>query len=241
VWPFSPFHAFDQDAITDSRLYAFASINSLGPIQILARLEALSEDLDLRYVNIPALAESIMRGVFPHVTTSEIDTLAAETAASMSTQHPDYAKLASRICTSHNHKVTPSLFSEAIRVLNDNGDGFVDPQLADLVQRRADEIDAKVNSTRDLSLTYFGFKTLERAYLLKTELGQVVERPQYLLMRVALGIHCISHGTASDEDADLQAAFETYDLMSEGFFTHASPTLFHAGTTVFLLSGTNVG
>lgn len=208
----------------------YRSCYRIHPVQILARLMALSDGLDLRYVNIPALAESILRGVFPHVTTSEIDTLAAETAASMSTQHPDYAKLASRICTSHNHKVTPSSFSEAIRILNDNGNGFIHHRVADLVQRRADEINAKVNCTRDLTLTYFGFKTLERAYLLKTELGQVVERPQYLLMRVALGIHCTLE-TSSDEEADLQAAFETYDLMSQGYFTHASPTLFHAGTT----------
>ena len=93
----------------------------------------LSEGLDMRYVNIPALAESILRGVFPHVTTTEIDTLAAETAASMSTQHPDYATLASRICTSHNHKVTPSTFSEAIQILDAHGNGFIDSQLADLV------------------------------------------------------------------------------------------------------------
>jgi ribonucleoside-diphosphate reductase alpha subunit len=162
------------------------------------------------------------------VTTSEIDTLAAETAASMSTQHPDYAKLASRICISHNHKVTPASFSEAIKILYDDGNGFIHNKIADLVHRHADDINAKVNSTRDFSLTYFGFKTLERAYLLRTERGLVVERPQYLLMRVALGIHCFL-GNKSEEES-LQEAYETYDLMSRGYFTHASPTLFHAGT-----------
>ena len=193
-------------------------------------MTALAEGLDQRYVNIHALAESILRGVFPHVTTSEIDTLAAETAASMSTQHPDYAKLASRISISHNHKVTPSTFSEAMEILHDGGKGFIHDKVAELVQRCSEQINAKVNSTRDFSLTYFGFKTLERAYLLKTEEGLVVERPQYMLMRVALGIHCILYGNSSEEES-LQAAFETYDLLSEGYFTHASPTLFHAGTT----------
>jgi ribonucleoside-diphosphate reductase subunit M1 len=163
------------------------------------------------------------------VTTSEVDILAAETAASMSTQHPDYAKLASRICISHNHKVTPSKFSDAIRILHNDGHGFIDDEIFKLVQHRADDIDAKVNCLRDYTLSYFGFKTLERAYLLKNENGAVIERPQYLLMRVALGIHCLQN--VESEDASLQAAFETYDLMSEGYFTHASPTLFHAGTT----------
>jgi ribonucleoside-diphosphate reductase alpha subunit len=188
----------------------------------------LSDGLDKRYVDIPALAESIILGVYPNVTTSEVDTLAAETAASKSTQHPDYAKLAARIAISHNHKVTPDSFSHAIEILYANGAGFIDTRIADLVKRRAGEINAKVDCTRDFTLTYFGFKTLERAYLLKTETGIVVERPQYLLMRVALGIHCFLD---SEEEEALQAAFETYDMMSQGYFTHASPTLFHSGTT----------
>lgn len=198
--------------------------------QIFSRLSALSEGLDQRYVALEALSESILRGVYPNVTSSEIDTLAAETAASMSTQHPDYAKLAARICIAHVHKVTPKSFSEAVYLLNQDGNGFIDPKLAELVMRKASVIDAHVKSDRDLSLTYFGFKTLERAYLLKTEKGKVIERPQYLFMRVALGIHCCGDSLKNEEDA-LNAAFETYDMMSEGYFTHASPTLFHSGTT----------
>jgi ribonucleotide reductase alpha subunit len=186
--------------------------------------------LDERYVALDALSESILRGVYPNVTSSEIDTLAAETAASMSTQHPDYAKLAARICIAHVHKVTPSTFSEAVELLSQEDHGFIDPDLAALVKRRAAEIDAHVRSDRDLSLTYFGFKTLERAYLLKTESGNVIERPQYLFMRVALGIHCCDPNLKSEDDA-LKDAFETYDMMSQGYFTHASPTLFHSGTT----------
>jgi hypothetical protein len=204
--------------------------------QILTRLTNLS--LDLKYVNIPALAESIVRGMYPNVTSGEIDTLAAETSASMSTQHPEYSALAARISISHNHKVTPNTFAEAIDMLYTK-DQFIHKQVADLVKERAEEINARVNATRDFSLTYFGFKTLERAYLLKTEEGNVIERPQYLMMRVALGIHCVHSdhdGSKKDmskeaQDECLQAAFETYDMMSQGYFTHASPTLFHAGTT----------
>lgn len=176
--------------------------------------------------------------MYVNVSTAEIDTLAAETSASKSTQHAEYATLAARISVSQNHKVTPDSFSQAIdKLVRDvsekNSRGFIHDRIAQLVQRRAAEIDDKVNCTRDYTLTYFGFKTLERAYLLKTEAGQVVERPQYLLMRVALGIHCMleSSDSNNNEDACLEAAFETYDMMSQGYFTHASPTLFHSGTT----------
>lgn len=148
----------------------------------------------------------------------------------MSTQHPDYARLAARICISQNHKMTPKTFSSAIQVL-DEQTGFIDERLAQLVKRRAEEINERIVSSRDFEMTYFGFKTLERAYLLKTDGGKVVERPQYLFMRVALGIHCCNPKDPSSEDEQLQAAFETYDFMSQGYFTHASPTLFHSGTT----------
>ena len=177
-----------------------------------------------------AIATSIMQGTYPDVTTTEIDTLASETAASMSTQHPDYARLAARICASHNHKMTPLTFSESIRKLYDNGNGFVSPKLVDLVERRGKEIDEMIMHEKDMGYTYFGFKTLERSYLLKTEKGEIVERPQYMIMRVALGIHCCGTHKESDEDANLEAAFETYNMMSKGYFTHASPTLFHSGT-----------
>ena len=133
-------------------------------------------------------------------------------------------------------------------LLNEGGTGFVNNEIADLVRRRGKEIDAQIVHERDLDMTYFGFKTLERSYLLKLNEERIVERPQYLWMRVALGIHCckgrssdvvniddeglaIQTTTKEEEDANLQAAFETYDLMSRGYFTHASPTLFHAGTT----------
>jgi ribonucleoside-diphosphate reductase subunit M1 len=125
-------------------------------------------------------------------------------------------------------------------LLNEDGGGFVNNRIADLVNRRGEEIDAQIVHGRDLEMTYFGYKTLERSYLLKLDEERVVERIQYLWMRVALGIHCcrgLEDGgeeqpfTKEEEDDNLLKAFETYDLMSRGYFTHASPTLFHAGTT----------
>jgi ribonucleoside-diphosphate reductase alpha subunit len=206
------------------------------PLKIQNRLEALvsAGSLNVRYLNLTSLSGTIVRGMYPNVTTQEIDILAAESAASLSTQHPDYARLAARVLLTQNHKTTPSTFSRAVELLYDQGKGFVHPFLADLVKRRGNEIDARMKYDRDFEMTYFGFKTLERAYLLRSDDGQVLERPQYLMMRVALGIHC--SGDNTNEDEALEAAFETYDLMSQGYFMHASPTLFHSGTTYPQLS-----
>ena len=166
---------------------------------------------------------------------------------------------------SANHKSTPSSFTEAIAILNEDGEGFVSNEIADLVRRRSKEIEEQIDLSRDFDMTYFGFKTLERSYLLKLDQDTIIERPQYMWMRVALGIHCCKpqqdtndnncvedddyagdgESTAvrqrrkgrpkltkeEEENANLKDAFETYDLMSRGYFTHASPTLFHAGTT----------
>ena len=199
--------------------------------QINKRLENLAKDLDLKYISLPSISQSIMRGAYQNMTSTEIDILASETAASMSTQHPDYARLAARICVSHNHKTTPKSFSENVKKLYDDGNGFISPKIAELVERRGKEIDEKIVHERDMQFTYFGFKTLERSYLLKTKEKEIVERPQYMLMRVALGIHCCGKYCARvDEEKRLEAAFETYEMMSQGYFTHASPTLFHSGT-----------
>lgn len=194
-------------------------------------------DLNQKYLSLSSITESIVRGAYQGMTSAEIDILASETAASMSTQHPDYAHLAARICVSHNHKITPDNFSENVSKLFDNGNGFISPQIAELAKRRGEEINKKIVHDRDFDFTYFGFKTLERSYLLKTEKGEIVERPQYMLMRVALGIHCCRSEdyegepfTKEEEDKNLEAAFETYNMMSRGYFTHASPTLFHSGT-----------
>ena len=185
-------------------------------------------------LDLESLTDSILRGMYPDVNSYEIDELAAETAASMATQHVLYARLAARILVSLNHKYTPSTFSQAIEAI-DKEINYIDPDIADLVRRRGDEINQRIRNERDLEITYFGFKTLHRSYLLKSNDGMPIERPQYLMMRVALGIHCTGLKsdvtTREEEDKRLHAAFETYDLMSEGYFTHASPTLFHSGTT----------
>ena len=183
-------------------------------------------------LNLEALTSSILRGMYPNVTTREIDTLAAETAASMATQHMSYNRLAARIIVTQNHKYTPATFSDSIMALHDQT-GYISPTMVDLVTRRKDEINREIVNERDLEMTYFGFKTLERSYLLRTDEGTILERPQYLMMRVALGIHCtdLIDSTKEMEDDRLNEAFQTYHLMSQGYFTHASPTLFHSGTT----------
>lgn len=206
------------------------------------------------YLDVPALCTSIVRGLYNGVTSDELDGLAAETAAALGTQHPVYAQVAAQILLSRNRHTTPPSFAAAVAVLarDDDGASFLHPALIDLVRRRGTALDANIDAAGKVDLTYFGFQTLERAYLLRTSearhRGRVVERPEYLLMRVALGIHCCdavadpdarSDSVASpatpdattNEDERLEAALETYDLMSRGYFTHASPTLFHAGTT----------
>ena len=177
-------------------------------LKIRVRLQALMAKFPQggSALNLEGLTESILRGMYPNVTSFEIDTLAAETAASMATQHMLYAKLAAYITVAHNHKITPPTFSDAIQRLTDET-GYIEPNLVELVKRRAEEVNAVICHDRDLELTYFGFKTLERSYLLKGNDGKPIERPQYLLMRVALGIHC-TNTTAENEDERLQAAFK---------------------------------
>lgn len=208
--------------------------------QISARLHNLCKSVDSRYVSLDIVAEKITRGIYPGASTAEVDDLVAETAASMSTTHPDYARLAASVIATRMHKTASPTFSQSITRLNEATDpktgeacGFISKNIVDLVQRRGNEIDERIELDRDFYLTYFGLKTLERSYLLKEHSeGELVEVPQYMLMRVALGIHCSSNGADKEvEDDNLAAAFETYDMMSKGFFTHASPTLFHSGTT----------
>ena len=197
--------------------------------KITKRIVKLCDGLNKRYVDPVIVAQGVVRGLFSGVTTSELDNLASETAAYMSTEHPDYAKLASRIAISNLQKDTPHSFSEVIEMLYNYIDpksnlpaGFISEKLYEKVKRHEEKINNYISHSRDFNFDYFGFKTLERSYLLKID-NKVIERPQYMFMRVALGIHL-------EEDDDLEAAFETYDLMSEKWFIHASPTLFHAGT-----------
>ena len=160
------------------------------------------------------------------VTTSELDSLAAEVAASMTVRHPDYAQLAARIAVSNLHKNTNKSFSETMTMLHEYVNpktGLASPLIADdvmeVIKANAPLIDSSIIYDRDFGYDYFGFKTLERSYLLRTN-GKIVERPQQMLMRVSLGIH----------KEDIEAALETYDLMSKKYFTHATPTLFNSGT-----------
>ena len=168
----------------------------------------------------------VIEGLYDGVTTSELDNLAAEIAATMTTTHPDYAKLAARISVSNLHKNTKKVFSEVMTDLYEYVNprtGKKGPMIADdvyeIIQKNKAKLDSTIIYNRDFGYDYFGFKTLERSYLLKIN-GNIVERPQHMLMRVSVGIH----------KEDLDAAIETYELMSKRMFTHATPTLFNAGT-----------
>jgi len=172
------------------------------------------------------VAMRVIEGLYDGVTTSELDNLAAEIAATMTTTHPDYASLAARISVSNLHKNTLKSFSETMKDLHDYVNpitGKKAPLLSDevykVIKKNAEELDSKIIYNRDFGYDYFGFKTLERSYLLKIN-GQIVERPQHMLMRVSVGIHL----------DDLEAVMDTYELMSKKYFTHATPTLFNSGT-----------
>ena len=194
--------------------------------KITARIEKLCYGLNPALVDPIDVAKKVIEGLFDGVTTSELDNLAAETAASLTTKHPDYALLASRIAVSNLHKNTTKSFSETMRRLYE----YIDPKtgkdaslLADdvyqIIEANAELLDSTIIYDRDFGFDYFGFKTLEKSYLLKLD-GKIAERPQHLFMRVSIGIH--------KEDVD--SAIKTYNLMSERWFTHATPTLFNAGT-----------
>jgi ribonucleoside-diphosphate reductase alpha chain len=184
------------------------------------------------------VAMRVIEGLYDGVTTSELDNLAAETAASMTIAHPDYAQLAARIAISNLHKNTKKSFSETMNDMfyyvnprTNKESPLLSEEVHKVIMENAEFLDSHVIYNRDFNYDYFGFKTLERSYLLKIN-GKIVERPQHMLMRVSVGIHL----------DDLEAVIETYDLMSKKFFTHATPTLFNAGTpkpqmsSCFLLS-----
>jgi ribonucleoside-diphosphate reductase alpha chain len=172
------------------------------------------------------VAMKVIEGLYDGVHTSELDNLAAETAAALTVSHPDYAQLAARIAVSNLHKNTKKSFSETMtdlyKYVNPRTNQEA-PMIADdvyeVIMQNAEELDSHIIYNRDFNYDYFGFKTLERSYLLRIN-GNVAERPQHMLMRVAVGIHL----------TDIKSAIETYDLMSKKYFTHATPTLFNAGT-----------
>jgi ribonucleoside-diphosphate reductase alpha chain len=209
--------------------------------KVTARIQKLCYGLSPEHVEPFSVAQKVIEGIYDGVTTSELDNLAAEVAASLTTKHPDYALLASRIAISNLHKNTKKSFSETMKDLYN----YVDPKtgykaqlIADdviqIIQENAEILDSTIIYDRDFGYDYFGFKTLEKSYLLKMD-GRVAERPQHMIMRVSVGIH----------KEDIESAIKTYTMMSERWFTHATPTLFNAGTpkpqlsSCFLLSMQN--
>ena len=199
------------------------------PVQfdkITHRISQLSYNLDQKYVDAIQVAKRTINGLFDGITTDELDNLSAEVSAYMTSVHPDYARLAGRIAVANLHRSTSDSFMETFETLYNYENEFTkekQPLLSDEIyafaREHKDRISSEIAYSRDFEFDYFGFKTLEKSYLLKVN-GKIVERPQHLFMRVALGVQI----------GNIEEAIKTYHLISEGWFTHASPTLFNAGT-----------
>lgn len=194
--------------------------------KITSRIQKLCYGLNPEFVDPAQITMKVIQGLYSGVTTVELDTLAAEIAATLTTKYPDYAILAARIAVSNLHKETKKVFSDVmedlynyVNPLNRQHSPMISLETLNIVLENKDRLNSAIIYDRDFSYNFFGFKTLERSYLLKIN-GKVAERPQHMLMRVAVGIH----------ERDIEAAIETYNLLSEKWFTHASPTLFNAGT-----------
>jgi len=194
--------------------------------KITNRIENLCYGLDSVYIHPIEVAKKVIDGLYDGVTTTELDSLAAEVCASLTVKHPEYAILAARIAISNLHKTTSQSFSNTMKRLYT----YINPKTGEnaaliasdvygIIKKYAAKLDDAIDYKRDFDYDFFGFKTLEKSYLIKLD-GKVVERPQHMLMRVAVGIH----------KEDIDAAIETYHLLSEKWFTHATPTLFNAGT-----------
>jgi len=193
---------------------------------ILEKLTALSEGLNSKWVDPGHVTKLTIEGLYDGVTTRELDQLAAETAASLASHHPEYSSLAARICVDDLHRSTKESFTDVITDLRE----YIDPEsnkhapliseeVYSVIMENAEVLNNHIDYSRDNNYDYFGFKTLERSYLLRLD-GEIAERPQHMLMRVSVGIHY----------NNIPRALETYDLMSQGYFTHATPTLFNSGT-----------
>ena len=199
------------------------------PVQfdkITHRISQLTYNLDSKYVDAVQVAKRTINGLFDGITTDELDNLSAEVSAYMTSVHPDYARLAGRIAVANLHRSTSDSFMETFETLYNYQNEFtgekqplISKEIFDFATEHKDRISAEIAYSRDFEFDYFGFKTLEKSYLLKVN-GKIVERPQHLFMRVALGVQI----------GNIEEAIKTYHLVSEGFFTHASPTLFNAGT-----------
>ena len=190
--------------------------------KVLMRLKNLSSDL---HINVSEIAQKVCTRIYDGVKTCELDELAAYLCSSMSIDNPDYSTLASRIIISNHQKNTSPSFSETVGILYDNKDingehsPLISEELYDIVNKNKEKLNNYIDYQRDFLFDYFGFKTLERAYLIKID-KKIIERPQHLWMRVSLGIH----------GNDIREVLQTYDLMSKKYFTHATPTLFNSGT-----------
>ncbi|WPU67086.1 ribonucleoside-diphosphate reductase subunit alpha [Peredibacter starrii] len=199
------------------------------PVQfdkITHRISQLTYNLDPKYVDSVQVAKRTINGLFDGITTDELDNLSAEVSAYMTSVHPDYARLAGRIAVANLHRSTSDSFMETFETLYNYTNEFtgekqplISDEIFDFAREHKNRISAEIAYSRDFEFDYFGFKTLEKSYLLKVN-GKIVERPQHLFMRVALGVQV----------GNIEEAIKTYHLISEGFFTHASPTLFNAGT-----------
>ena len=193
--------------------------------KITARVRKLCYGLN-GLVDPVRVSMRVIEGLYDGVSTSELDNLASEISATMTTTHPDYAQLAARISVSNLHKNTKKSFSDTMKDLYE----YVNPrtgkkapllskEVYETIKKNSEKLDSSIIYNRDYGYDFFGFKTLEKSYLLKLS-GKIAERPQHMLMRVSVGIHL----------DDIDSVIETYDLMSKRFFTHATPTLFNAGT-----------
>ena len=202
------------------------SLEEMRYDKITKRISVLCHDLNMEYIDPTYVTLKVTQGIYDGISTTELDVLAAETAASMVTTHPDYAKLSGRLAVSNLHKTTPKKFSQSIKELysfvepkTGKESSLIDDNIYKFVMDNKEVLDGAIHMERDLEFDYFGFKTLERSYLLKIG-DRVVERPQYLYMRVAVGI-C---------KGDVGMALRIYDDLSQHYYTHATPTLFNAGT-----------
>jgi len=202
------------------------SLEEMRYDKITRRIQNFCDDLNIEYVDPTLITLKVTQGIYDGISTTELDVLAAETAASLVTSHSDYAKLAGRLAVSNLHKTTPKKFSQAIKELH----SFIEPktgkesslisdEVYQFVHQNKEVLDGAIVQERDFDFDYFGFKTLERSYLLRIG-KRIIERPQYMYMRVAVGI-C---------NGDLDMALRIYDDLSSHFYTHATPTLFNAGT-----------
>ena len=199
------------------------------PVQfdkITHRISQLTYNLDPKYVDAMQVAKRTINGLFDGITTDELDNLSAEVSAYMTSVHPDYARLAGRIAVANLHRQTSDSFMETFEILFNFKNEYtgekqplITEEIFNFAREHKDRISAEIAYSRDFEFDYFGFKTLEKSYLLKVN-GKIVERPQHLFMRVALGVQI----------GNIEEAIKTYHLISEGWFTHASPTLFNAGT-----------